>query len=135
MVNIELSKNRTLQSRMGFTKVLSDISAAVNIKSVYKTAWDDYTESLYYTRSFSIMKINETAGTESNIALIPITRPVQFQRWKDKLIVLSPGMPLYWMDSSEVLRLVAYPQFKVSDAWAGSIAPSAGGELSETTIY
>ena len=138
MVNVELSENRTLQSRMGFTKVISLTDPVVQtICGLYKADWNNWTSTLYSARAWGLAKNNETTGAETFHSVLPnpTQRTVQFQRWKDKLLMLAQGESLAWMDSAESLNPVSYPQFKVMDNWATVMSIDTGGSLSASSRY
>jgi hypothetical protein len=135
MSNMELSENRTLQSRHGFVKVIDNISSSIGpMRGLYKADWDSYSGTLYSARIWSLAKNDESTGWESSVGVLPnpSQRPVQFQRWKDKLLMLAQGETLRWMGSAEEINSVSYPQFQLYDY---DLDPSAGGNLSENTVY
>jgi hypothetical protein len=135
MTNMELSENRTLQSRKGFVKVIDNISSAIGpARGLYKADWDDYTSTLYSARIWSLTKNDEGAGWEESVGVLPnpTQRPVQFQRWNDKLLMLAQGEPLRWMGSSETISPVSFQQIQLSTYTAST---SAGGSLEDTIGY
>ena len=141
MVNVELSENRGLQSRLGFTKVIDHIDPVITaIRGLYKADWDDYTSTLYASRSWTITKNNETTGYEQSVGVLPNPsgKPVHFQRWKNRLLILAEGETLKWMNGSEVLNPVEYPQFTlVPSYWYTAVTAGTYGNnaLEASTHY
>jgi len=135
MINVELSENRALQSRLGFTKVIDHIDPVITaMRGLYKADWDDATSTLYSARSWGLMRNNEATGYEYWVGLLPnpTGKHVHFQRWKDRLLLLTEGETLNWIDRNESLKPVAYPQFQFVSA--GSSA-TTGGSLKDSTGY
>ena len=139
LTNWELSKDRALTTRKGYTNVC-DMSTLTG-RTLYKASWDDISnKQLYMIIGKQLYKIDEGAGTASSIAQIT-TQDVTDEapamiRYKDKVLVLPVNDQIKWFDVDEEISTAELPEPYTTTSFADAmLEPSAGGELKVGAQY
>ena len=106
LINAELTKNGTVQSRRGYS-VIGSLETIPNkyVESIYKTTIGG-TPTLYYHGGRGLYKMDESDGSTTSIAAPLVSNQrAQFLRYHDKVLFLSEDQRLKWFDFLQFVAL------------------------------